>query len=63
MSNLDMSEVLSVEVVDRQITHDVVEDGRGHLNLIVSRYRSVRFEAHQREGFNEFFERNAVLQS
>lgn len=46
MSNLDMSEVLSVEVVDRQITHDVVEDGRGHLDLIVSRYRSVRFEAH-----------------
>ena len=46
MSNLDMSEVLSVEVVDRQITHDVVKDGRGHLDLIVSRYRSVRFEAH-----------------
>ena len=63
MGNLDMSEVLSVEVVDRQITHDVVEDGRGHLDLIMSRYRPVGFEAHQREGFDEFFERYAVLQS
>ena len=62
MGDLDMSEVLPVEVVDRQIAHDVVEDGRGHLDLVVSRYRPVGFEAHQREGLDEFFERYTVLQ-
>ncbi len=58
---LDVSEVIFFEVVDSEVSEDVVEYAEGVFDGFVSSDGSAGFESGEGEGFDEFVERHAIL--
>ena len=59
----DMGEIVPAEVGDAELAEDVVEHACGVLDRVVAHHDSCRLEAYKGEGFDEFLEWHAVLQT
>src|SRR5271166_1881756 len=60
---LDVGQVAAVEIGDRQLAEDVVEDRGRHLDRVVAFDNTRRLEPGERERLDELLERHAVLQT
>ena len=58
-----MRQIVAVEIGDRQLAEEVVEDRGRHLDRLVALDDARRLEAGEGEGLDEFLERDAVLQA
>src|SRR4029450_3560201 len=66
MTNLvwiDVSKLVPLQIGDRELTEDVVEDRGRVLDLGVAADEARGLEAREGEGFDELLERNAILQA
>ena len=60
---LDMREVSPVEIGHRQLTEDIVENGRGRFDRIIALHHARRLELGEGEGVDKFLQRHAILQA
>ncbi len=58
-----VGQVHSPQVGDGELAEDVVDDARRHLDVIVARHHSRRFELGEHKSVDELVQRHAVLQA